>query len=254
MNKIIFNVKEKTKIMTGIVNTVMSRFMSRYKFPKPHFVKIFSVFLLVALVLSWGISNAVNNDIQSATSNFSVSGTVSEMSDMYIVVTDAVGSLKSSDGTYNLNIDYLKRVETDKYSPLTISDIVVGDKIIAQGVTNGYSFFVKRIVSFTSIAHNPVDDDNETAAADIATTSATTTKTIAITSISTGTSTSVVESTSTKSSTSAPEVIKGNSKDAPVGDVGTSTITDVSMGTSTSTDASESTTTEGVSTSTPSTT
>jgi len=251
MNKSIFNVKEKTKVMTGFVGTAMSRFMSRYKFPKPRFIKIFSVFLLIALVLSWGISNAVNNDIQSATSNFSVSGTVSEVSDAYIVVTGAVGSLKSSDGTYNLNIDYLKRVETDKYATLSISDVVVGDKIIAQGVTNGYSFFIKRIVSFTSIARNPVDEDNATTTADVATTTDTTTATITATTtdnvVTTGTST---PDTADTTSTSTPPVINGNNGETPEVDTGTSTNADTS--TSTITDTPESTTTEDVSTSTPS--
>ncbi len=166
MDKVIFHLKKWSKFTASLFNNLIKSFIFKYGFSKSYLIKVSSVFLLVAVMLSWGISNAINNDIQSATSNFSVSGTVSEVSNTYIVVADANGSLKSSDGSYNLNIDYLKRVETDKYVPLNISDIVVGDKIIAQGVTNGYAFFIKRIVSFTSIAHDVAKtDENATTTA-----------------------------------------------------------------------------------------
>ena len=234
--------------MGGAVKGMVA-LVSNYKLPKPQFLKIFSVVILGALILSWGISNAVNNDIQSATSNFSVSGTVSEIFDTYIIVTDAKGSLKSSDGTYNLNIDYLKRVETDKYVTLGISDIVVGDKIVAQGVTNGYSFFIKRIVSFTSIPHNlAVDENNSTTTADVVAGSATTTS-------STSESVAVASTTSTTESTTTASVSGGSaaSADAAVGDTASaSTSTSVSTSTDTSTDIINSTTTEDTSTSTPS--
>jgi hypothetical protein len=173
--------------------------------------KIFLVIFSFALMLSWGISKAVNSDISSATSNFSVSGTVSEVSDLYIIVNEAKGSVVSSDSTYNLNLEYLKKIETSDYAALVLSDIKVGDKIAAQGLTNGYTFFIKRIVSFNSTPATVVADENATSTASTATSTASTTESVSSPSLEVSTSTESASTTpstetaSTTESTSTPQ-------------------------------------------------
>jgi hypothetical protein len=175
--------------------------------------KIFLVIFSFALMLSWGISKAVNSDISSATSNFSVSGTVSEVSDLYIIVNEAKGSVVSSDSTYNLNLEYLKKIETSDYAALVLSDIKVGDKIAAQGLTNGYTFFIKRIVSFTSTPSETAKEENATSTATTteSTPTASTTESVSSPSLEVSTSTESASTTpstetaSTTESTSTPQ-------------------------------------------------
>jgi hypothetical protein len=126
--------------------------------------------VLVVLVSTWGISFALNNNIEDATSNFSILGTVSSISESTIKLTDARGSDDSGKSEYVINIDYLERVETRDYEPLIISDIKVGDIISGQGLTNGSVFFIKRIISFSDAIIV-----EELPAEEVATTTATTT-------------------------------------------------------------------------------
>ena len=134
----------------------MNKLIKNFKNHIPAEFKIFEVIsiIIITIFLGWGISNATDsNDIKTATTNFSVLGTVSEMSGVELTVNDAKGSDNPNVASYKLNLEYLKIVETNNYSPLSIGDIKVGDKIIAQGLTNGSTFFIKRVVSFSSTAH-----------------------------------------------------------------------------------------------------
>lgn len=58
---------------------------------------------ITALSLTWGISNASNNELESATSNFSVLGTVSFVSNDTISIIEAQGSDDEGEDLYNLN-------------------------------------------------------------------------------------------------------------------------------------------------------
>lgn len=111
-----------------------------------------SLFVIAfALIFTWGIVKATENNIESATNNFSVIGRVSSITDESISVIDAKGSDTEDEKLYDLDITYLNIVETKDYIPLIISDIKVGDMIIAQGLTNGTDFFIKRIISFSDM-------------------------------------------------------------------------------------------------------
>lgn len=129
-------------------------------------IKTFFAVTIIVL-LGWGVSSSAVDDIKSATINFNVIGIVSDISDTKITVKDAKGSNSSSDTTYDLNLEYLTKIETSKYTPLNLLDIKVGNKIIAQGLTNNSTFFIKRIISFDSVA-TPIEEV-------MATTTATTT-------------------------------------------------------------------------------
>jgi hypothetical protein len=146
---------------------------------KVEMIKMLSVIVIVTAI-GFGISNAddlnpfLENNIEAATENFSVLGTVSEITDDKITLVDAKGSDESDKTNYNLNINNLEKVETSSYEPLIITDIKVGDKIIAQGLTDGETFFIKRIVSFSTFTLTPevatTTPDVATSTTDIATT------------------------------------------------------------------------------------
>jgi hypothetical protein len=118
---------------------------------KIEFIKTL-IIVLIVLASTWGITFALNNNIEDATLNFSVLGTVATVSDSTITLIDARGSDDSGKNEYEINIDYLERVETRDYEPLIITDIKPGDTISGQGLTNGSLFFIKRIISFSYMA------------------------------------------------------------------------------------------------------
>ena len=197
------------------------------------FFKI-SLIVLIILASTWGITFALENNIEDATSNFSVLGTVSEISESKITLTDARGSDDSGNTEYKINIDYLERVETRDYEPLIITDIKVGDTISGQGLTNGSVFFIKRIISFSSLIiaeELPIEE--------LATTTATTTdelteedattteETIGETPANDSTSSTEEVSTSTASSSSDSIIDTVNGVISDVVDTVVDTVTDV---------------------------
>lgn len=193
-------------------------------------IKMLSIIAIVS-VLGWGISNADNlnpfleNGIETATENFSALGQVSEITQSNITLTDARGSDKSGNTTYILDITHLEKVETSSYTPLIITDIKVGDKVITQGLTNGQAFFIKRIVSFST---------SETASTTLPTVATTTPDTAT----STATTTTDTASSTVEVSTSTPESNSNESTTTP--EIITSTSTE------TSTTTEEATTTPGI--------
>jgi len=206
---------------------------------KVEMIKMLSIVALVS-ILGWSISNADNlnpfleNGIETATQNFSALGNVSEVTELTITLIDAKGSDKSGNTTYTLDISHLEKVETNSYAPLIITDIKVGDKIIAQGLTDGTTFFIKRIVSFSSDVQ-PLEIATTTV--DVATSTASTTTDTASTTTDTASSTDTTTGESGGSSATTTEVITE-----------TSTTTDetASTTTETSTTTEEATTTPGI--------
>ncbi len=113
--------------------------------------------ILTVLLLTWGITKATENELQSARDKFNVIGTVSDISTESLSLINARGTNDNTEELYNLNITYLDKVETSTYDPLVQSDIKVGDTLIAQGVTNGSTFFIQRIVLFPQTPLEPQD-------------------------------------------------------------------------------------------------
>jgi hypothetical protein len=203
-------------------------------------IKTFFAVTIVVL-LGWGVSSSAVDDIKSATINFNAIGVVSGVSDKEITLTDAKGSNSSSDTTYDLNLDYLVKIETSAYTPLNLSDIKVGNKIIAQGLTNNSKFFIKRIISFDSIP-TPIEPKDE-----VATTTATTTP---IDDIAIATTTDVGTSTLTED---VIEESTGGSSDTAT-PVVTTPVDATSTTTATTTESFSTTTPEVISTTTATTT
>lgn len=191
----------------------------------------FAPIVLVLILVGWGMSSVAEDDIKSATANFSVLGIVSDISENDIEIKDAKGSDKSGKTSYDLNIDHLESMQTSAYIPLNFTDIKVGDKIIAQGLTNGNTFFIKRIISFTS---TPTPVDLEVASTTVATSTATTTELSEDISTTTATTSNTVDSIESVSTTTTD-------------DMSTSTIiSDIVATTSTSTTEESASTTTSV--------
>ena len=123
--------------------------------------------IIVVITLSWGIVNAdelnpFTPSIEDAKTSFSVIGTVSVIDNTHLIVTNAKGSDDTGESEYNLNIKNLDKVETSKYQTLQLTDLKVGDTVIAQGVTTDSVFFITRIILFSSTPL-PVFEEEQTA-------------------------------------------------------------------------------------------
>lgn len=128
-------------------------------------LEVFKIVIAIVLIIpfTWGVSQAENilfdGNIESASSNFSIIGVVSEIRYNNILIEEATGSDSETKNTYVLDISNVEKIETSNYVPLVLSDIKVGDTIIGQGLTNGGEYFLTRIVSFsvTESAGVPVE-------------------------------------------------------------------------------------------------
>ncbi len=112
-------------------------------------IKLVAIMIMI-ITLGYTVSSIATSDIKTSTANFSSMGIVSDISEKYIKINQAKGSNNTSQTEYELNIKNIENIQTDKYVPISINDIKIGDKIIAQGLSNGSDFFVKRIISFSS--------------------------------------------------------------------------------------------------------
>ena len=116
--------------------------------------ELFRMLTIIAIAsgIVWGISNADNLvktiETPSPSKNFSAIGIVTEVSTTSITIGDTKASDQSSNTSYTFDTSNVKKIETSNYSQLTLVDILVGDKIIVQGVDNDGSIEIRRIISF----------------------------------------------------------------------------------------------------------
>lgn len=175
--------------------------------------------IAVASGIVWGISNAdeATSTISSILNLTPVStpsavenitgifGTVSAIDNGIIYLDDSAGSKYEGVDVFNIDLSTVKKVETNDDVPvsLSVSDIKVGDKIIARGIIHGKNLDnVENIISFS---FTPVKEKVE-----VATTTATTTEVVAST---TATTTEVLvasstEATTTDISSSTPSILE----------------------------------------------
>ena len=193
---------------------------------KHRLFKMIAAFIII-LSLGWSLSTVADDDIKSATNNFSAMGLVSEISEDGLEISEAKGSDKSGKIVYDLNIDNLEKIQTNKNEPLNLVDIKKGDKVIVQGLTNGSTFFIKRIISFTSVSTATSTDEI------FATSTATTTDDLIASSTATSTedSTSLPETasstvTSTSSATTTEVGTEASTTTASTTDITVPTIID----------------------------
>jgi hypothetical protein len=193
--------------------------------------KVLAAIVVVGTVV-WGISradDAINNKVVKI-KPFSAIGLVSATTDSTISIDDAHGSDNASTTSYTFDTSTVTKIETKKYSPITFSDIQVGDRVIVQGTVKGDLVTASRIIDFTSSSST-------------ATTTATTTLPLATTTPEVSTSTDETSSSTSTSTPSLNEVIQN------IVDVITGTTTGTSSDTTTvatTTEEVSATTTEDI--------
>lgn len=189
--------------------------------------------IVITSIVGWGISNADMLTLTTEGESFSAVGTVSVIDGNTITINDANGSDGGTNTSYDLNVSNIEKVETNKYMPLTLANIQVGDRVIAQGISNGTYYDIKRLISFS--VYQSVD----------ATTTATSTDATATTTPETATTTATTTDTTGG----------GGSSPAPVATttetVATSTETTATTTTQTETASTTATTTDTTATTTP---
>ncbi len=129
-----------------------------------------SVIFVTSLVI-WGITKAdtvIQSFSKPQTKNFSVSGIVINIDPTNIYIEQARGSDDEGRTSYTLDISNIKKVETSDYQPITLSDIKVGNKVVAQGQEDGGNITIKRIIYFGTVVPK---EETATTTPEVATTS-----------------------------------------------------------------------------------
>lgn len=184
--------------------TNLSLFKSKLPILLPAFL-LFIVFVTSAL--------SVQSEEVADIKNYSAMGIVESVSSDSLRL-DIVDS-----GVQTFSITDVEKVESKSYVPLSISDILVGDRLIVQGVSRGDSIDLNRIINMTW---------NEERA----------TTTVEVLDLATSTATTTATSTEVASSTESTEGSGSTGADNIVLEMSTTTV-DIT----TSTDMSNSTTT-----------
>ena len=147
----------------------------------------FSIALATTLVISsvmWGVSKADTFPLgflsqeDKPDQNFSASGIVSSVSTVfgtYMYIDQASASDNTGKTTFGFSVDKVNKIETVDYTPLTISDIKVGDQIIVQGlIKSSGTIEAYRIISFATSTATSTEDATSTASTTATSTSTTT--------------------------------------------------------------------------------
>ncbi|MEI6304524.1 MAG: hypothetical protein WCP09_00690 [Candidatus Taylorbacteria bacterium] len=174
-----------------------------------HFLssKMFRVVMIIVVTISvaYGISRAQistpNIDLDPAQSFTGIYGTVVSMGDDWFSLDNTDGSKYEGVDVFQVDTSKIEKVETNDDSPVSISitDIKVGDKIIARGIINGNRLAAYNVISFSYIKTAEIE-----VASSPATTTATTTASANEISIPTSSTTTDEISTTTDSTSTDP--------------------------------------------------
>jgi hypothetical protein len=158
---------------------------------------------------------------------FSAIGTISEIGEQKLTLSQADGSDQSNENQFVINTTEA-RFETKDYAPLVFADIKVGDRVIAKGFIRGSEIFARRIISMTATSSQK-ELPNATSTPEVATSTPQTATSTPDTATSTpDTATTTPDTTiPTDTSTTTPET------QTPV-DTNTSTTTPTETSTTTS--------------------
>ncbi|MEI6478952.1 MAG: hypothetical protein WCO18_01525, partial [bacterium] len=172
------------------------------------FFEIFRMLTIIAVAsgIVWGISNADilnTNDQTTASGNdlVGIYGVVTGIADNSLSIDDSQGSKYQGIDVYMADLTNLKEVKTNDDVPVTlsVSDLKVGDTIIAKGMIDGSTIKTDTIISFSASTTTP---DLTATSTDATTTDATTTATSTTddTSTTTDSISTTTDATSTASS------------------------------------------------------
>ena len=115
---------------------------------KSEFLRMLSIMVIVS-VLGWGISKADSSLTanHAPIKNFSAIGVVSSIDPSSLTISSANGS----DNAFT-------KIETSDYHALTMNDIRVGDRVIAQGIrsaSSSNSIEIHRLIDFNATSTIP---------------------------------------------------------------------------------------------------
>jgi hypothetical protein len=118
----------------------------------------FSLFILHAQDINPFTSNEAQQ-FEQAEQKVSIIGTVSQISNKSITLIGAQASDKTKKSSYTISLLNVEKIETRNYEPITLSSIREGDIVVAQGLTNGSSYFATRIISFADSQEEEVIEE-----------------------------------------------------------------------------------------------
>ena len=214
------------------------------------YFEVFSLFVVIAISsgIIFTISHADNVTTTSNNTPIGIYGIVTSISNNSLSLDDSHGSKHKGVDLFNVDLSNISQIETssDKPVSLLLSDINVGDKIIAKGTISGSNLYAQTIISFSATSSKGVIN--------VATSTATSTESIARTtatsSATTATSTSDLIASTTATTTNSNSTSSASSTDSVSTTTATSTATSTEEAATTLTSTSTSTTTPEVSTST----
>lgn len=120
--------------------------------------------------------------------DFNATGIATSINGISFTLNNARGSDKTLGSTYLVDISSIQKIESTKYTQISISDIKEGDRLVVKGTLSGNTIFAKRIVSFSYVP----------------TVAKTTEETPELSNTSSPTSTSITSSSTEISSSSTP--------------------------------------------------
>ena len=126
---------------------------------KSEFFRMLSILVLVS-VLGWGISKADSSLTanHAPIKNFSAIGVVSSIDSSSITINSASGSDNAFTSSYTFDTSAVTKIETSDYHALTLDNIQVGDRIIAQGIrsaSSSNSIEIHRLIDFNASSTIP---------------------------------------------------------------------------------------------------
>ena len=126
---------------------------------KSEFLRMLSIMVLVS-VLGWGISKADSSLTanHAPIKNFSAIGVVSSIDPSSLTISSANGSDNAFTSSYTFDTSAVTKIETSDYHALTMNDIQVGDRVIAQGIrsaSSSNSIEIHRLIDFNATSTIP---------------------------------------------------------------------------------------------------
>ena len=126
---------------------------------RSEFFRMLSILVLVS-VLGWGISKADSSLTanHALVKNFSAIGIVSSIDSSSLTLINANGSDNAFTNSYTFDTGAVTKIETSDYHALTLDNIQVGDRIIAQGIMSVPStntIEIHRLIDFNASSTIP---------------------------------------------------------------------------------------------------
>jgi hypothetical protein len=198
---------------------VVERVIFKPRSFKYEMVRMFTV-IAVVVAVGFGISNA--DDLnpfsdklptpepapETTKAMTGIYGFVTNISDNHITLDNSKGSRYEGVDIFNVNLINLQKIETNTDNPVTLllSDINIGDTIIAKGYIEGDNLDAYEITSFSATS-------SKTIIVEVATSTATTTDATASSTDETSTTTEATSTPETDSETSIIEDILNTAGD-----------------------------------------